>query len=263
MKSDELSAAVRAFRDEHQGATLSSSTLRDRVLASIARQRRWNSWRIASMVPVAALMVGSAALGAIGHWSKPDIAHVLAHFRSNSGNGTRNLERNRERERDLDHEPIEPVLPIAAPPPVVLTASVMAPQHPTPPKPQPPAHRPAAVAQPDDLTAQAENDAANQRAASAVQLDSKEVDLYQNAHRMHYDGSDPTRAIVAWEDYLSEFPEGKLAVDARYNLALCLIKSGRTADAERALEPFAAGSYGSYRRSEAGVLLRLLRENSR
>jgi TolA-binding protein len=50
-----------------------------------------------------------------------------------------------------------------------------------------------------------------------------------------------------------------LAVEARYNLALCLLKTGRLAEAESALRAFAGRRFGSYRRQQARHLLAGLR----
>ena len=45
------------------------------------------------------------------------------------------------------------------------------------------------------------------------------------------------------------------APEARYNRALSLVRLGRTQEARSALEPFANGAYGGYRKDEAKALL--------
>jgi hypothetical protein len=54
---------------------------------------------------------------------------------------------------------------------------------------------------------------------------------------------------------LAAAPNGSFAPEARYNRALSLIRLGRSSEAQSALAPFANGSYGVYRQSEARALL--------
>jgi hypothetical protein len=82
-----------------------------------------------------------------------------------------------------------------------------------------------------------------------------EWDLYGRAHRAHFVGDAPGRALAAWDAYLAAYPHGVFAPEARYNRALCLLRLGRRADATRALRPFADGRFGGYRRAEAEALL--------
>jgi TolA-binding protein len=87
-----------------------------------------------------------------------------------------------------------------------------------------------------------------------------ESTAYGRAHRAHFDGSEPARALAAWDDYLRLYPSGAFAPEARFNRALCLVRLGRVADAERALRPFSEGRVDGYRRAEADRLLAWLRE---
>ena len=81
------------------------------------------------------------------------------------------------------------------------------------------------------------------------------ADLFAEAHRLHFGGKDPERALAAWNRYLSAAPTGRFAPEARYNRALTLVRLGRSAEARTELEAFANGSYGEYRRAEARALL--------
>ena len=83
--------------------------------------------------------------------------------------------------------------------------------------------------------------------------------LYRAAHQLHFQDKNPIRALAAWDAYLAAFPKGKLAVEAHFNRALCLIKLGRTAEAAALLQEFATGAFGSYRRAGAADLLDALR----
>jgi len=84
--------------------------------------------------------------------------------------------------------------------------------------------------------------------------------LYRAAHQAHFADLDPARALTAWDAYLTAFPGGTFALEARYNRALCLIRLDRSAEARLALEPFARGDHGAYRRAEAAALLEALPE---
>jgi TolA-binding protein len=87
----------------------------------------------------------------------------------------------------------------------------------------------------------------------------RDLAAYRVAHRLHFGGAAPERALSAWRAYLEAFPQGVLAVEAHYNLALCLLKAGHSGEAERQLEAIARGRHGSYRSAEARGLLAALR----
>lgn len=82
--------------------------------------------------------------------------------------------------------------------------------------------------------------------------------LFAAAQRQHFVAHDPAAALRAWDAYLAAYPRGRLALEARYNRALTLVRLGRTGEARAALAPFAAGREGSYRQREASDLLRAL-----
>jgi hypothetical protein len=84
-------------------------------------------------------------------------------------------------------------------------------------------------------------------------------EVFANAHRAHFGGADPAAALAAWDDYLRRFPSGQFVPEARYNRAIDLLKLDRVAEARSALQPFADGVYGGYRRDEARAMLRSLR----
>lgn len=84
--------------------------------------------------------------------------------------------------------------------------------------------------------------------------------LYRRAHELHFRGGDPAAALAAWDAYLAAEPDGRFAVDARYNRALVLVRLGRHAEARAALAPFARGEVvpPGYRQSEAEQLVERL-----
>ena len=83
---------------------------------------------------------------------------------------------------------------------------------------------------------------------------------YGRAHRAHFEGGDPARALAGWNEYLRLYPQGAFVPEARFNRALCLVRVGRFTDAERALRPFSDGRFGGYRRADAERLLAWLQE---
>jgi hypothetical protein len=91
--------------------------------------------------------------------------------------------------------------------------------------------------------------------AGVAEDDQKSLSLYRHARQLHFVEQKPAAALAAWDAYLAAEPHGPLAVDARYDRGLCLVRLGRKTEARAALEPFAAGKYGSYRQSEARALL--------
>jgi hypothetical protein len=81
------------------------------------------------------------------------------------------------------------------------------------------------------------------------------LQLYQSAHELHFRKRDFGAALAAWEAYLIRAATGPLALEARYNRAVCLTRLGRSTEARSALLPFARGDYGGYRQAEANALL--------
>jgi len=120
-------------------------------------------------------------------------------------------------------------------------------------KPEAELARPAPITQPPVSSARA---AASVAASS---LSAERVDptltLYRIAHAAHFVDREPARALTAWDAYLEAAPNGAFAPEARYNRALSLIRLGRAQEARGALQPFANGAYGGYRKAEASALL--------
>jgi hypothetical protein len=85
-----------------------------------------------------------------------------------------------------------------------------------------------------------------------------ELELYRTAHRAHFTDHDSVAALAAWNAYLAKAPAGRFVLEARYNRALCLVRLERKAEARKALEPFARGAFGGYRKREATELLEVL-----
>ena len=85
-----------------------------------------------------------------------------------------------------------------------------------------------------------------------------ELAAYRVAHKEHFRGTDPKAALAAWDRYLAKFPDGRMALDAKYDRALVLVKLERWKEAREALAPFAATN-STYRRAEAAKILDAIR----
>ncbi|MCC6647484.1 MAG: hypothetical protein IT374_18170 [Polyangiaceae bacterium] len=79
--------------------------------------------------------------------------------------------------------------------------------------------------------------------------------LYRAAHELHFRGGAPGAAVAAWDRYLAAAPAGRFAAEAWFNRAVALLRAGREREGLAALQPFASGAYGAYRRDEARRLL--------
>lgn len=87
---------------------------------------------------------------------------------------------------------------------------------------------------------------------------------YRRAHRLHFTRKDYAAALSAWNEYLRVAPAGdQWLPEARFNRAIALHRLGRHGDARRALEPFASGVYGGYRRDEAKRLIEQLQPSDK
>jgi hypothetical protein len=95
-------------------------------------------------------------------------------------------------------------------------------------------------------------------AASTVTPSPDPRALYAQAHALPFHGNDPARALAAWDRYLaaaSRDIRSGFVLEARYNRAICLFRLGQREAAREALQPFADGRWGDYRRDEAQTLL--------
>lgn len=82
--------------------------------------------------------------------------------------------------------------------------------------------------------------------------------LYRRAFEAYRDHDD-ARALEDWDAYLAlAGPHGRFVPEAHFIRAATLLRLGRKADARDALERFARGDWGSYRRAEARALLQSL-----
>ncbi|MDC3962332.1 tetratricopeptide repeat protein [Polyangium jinanense] len=265
MNDDVLRAATRALRDDADASKGREAETRARVLATLKARRARKLAAIRVMVPLAAVLVGSVAWAEATH-RLPDVWYELKH---DLGFG-----------RDEEEAPAEamPNAPAAVPvaknvkgaaPAEVPAEKAAEPEVPPPSEPQVAsvdtvgaqivsAPKIAAAEPPKSSEKAADVAEAPAAAAPAPRVDTDDA-LYRAAHQAHFVTRDPGAALAAWDAYLRAAPRGRFAPEAHYNRALCLVRLGRTAEAERTLELFASGSFGGYRKAEAKALLDAMR----
>jgi hypothetical protein len=236
MSDDLLESATRALREEGDEPADGSFT-RARVMASLHQGRVKRRTRLAFVLPLAACLAGGTAWGA-ATGRLPAVFHAISNMVSYTSSAPPPSKPSGVRAPATSATPAEPpveAVPVVEPPP--LSA---------PPVPQPSAQpaRPAFSAPP----------AASAAPSSSAAFSDRDGDLYRLAHDAHFASHDYARALVGWDAYLRAAPSGRLATEARFNRALCLLRLGRDEEAKRALQPFALGTFG-YRQAESQQLL--------
>jgi TolA-binding protein len=233
MNDDLLQAAKRALREESAEDTNDGRFTRARVMASLHQGKVKRRTRLAFILPLAACLAAGTAWGA-ATGRLPAMFHAVGQLVGY---------------RNPSHEASEPPAKprastgnskAAAPAVVAPVTPTPAPLIEPPPVPAKIAATPSAKPTPS-------------LGASAAFQDT-DGDLYRLAHEAHFTSHDYARALTGWNAYLHAAPNGRLATEARYNRAICLLRLGRDAEARQALEPFASGKMG-YRKNEARDLL--------
>ncbi|WP_437729680.1 tetratricopeptide repeat protein [Sorangium sp. So ce1335] len=286
MKDDVLREAARALREEAGASRARRDETRARVMRSLKAQRARRLTTVRVAVPLAAVLVGSAAWASAARWFPDawnDLASQLGLSVADPPDAppappmSRALPSpRRAAEADAPAPPPpEPEAP-APPPPEPSSVAELAPPAPLPAPPLSPSAPPESAPAPRRapvvaVAPRARSSSSAPVAASPAKPAQPPADdpqaiqrppagpdadaLYQAAHRAHFVDRNPSAALAAWNDYLAAAPRGRFAVEAQYNRALCLVRLGRTDEARRALEPFAQGAFGGYRQTESRSLL--------
>jgi hypothetical protein len=241
---DLLSRAARSLQEETEGPSSAARFTRLRVMASLRETQVKRRTQTVLLLPFAACLAATAAWGMA--------AGVVPDIRSSI---TRALG------IDPPPEPAPPPKPKPAPrkPPLQRAPEAPAPLENAVPAP-PPAPIEELAPEPSVRPAPARILTIDPRKHPKTAASDPAHELYRAAHEAHFVAHDCARALAGWEAYLRAAPSGQLAVEARYNRALCLVRLGRSEQARSALEPFARGSAGSYRQREAAGLLEVLGE---
>ncbi len=267
MSDDLLRRAAQALREESENGDAGERFTRARVMAGLQQNAGRRRLRLAFALPLAACFAAATAFGMKGQttriWHEVTEALGITHTEQAPRTKTNAAPRSTAK-------PVEKPTPVEAPAVEAPTVEAT-----TAPEPPPPTPVEAARAAPSAVHApRLERNAPSAAVAptSSAEPAPAPVDpppnppeatdpaheLYRVAHQAHFVEHDFASALRAWDAYLAAAPNGRFAPEARYNRALCLVRLGRKDDAERALRPFADGSYGTYRRDEAKALIEAL-----
>ena len=266
----DLGEALDALRSLGEGA--GDPGTRERVLESLDRRGQHRRTLMSVAIVVGLSLTGTTAWGLISGWLPAVVRTITdeppAKLTPPPPVEKRSAAAKKQRAPAPAVPPtvvVEPTVveppPVPVQPPPVVTPAVVARPRPRPPSVPEPAPEPSPPADLVAPPAAAPVAPAELRPVEAAPL--AELRLYRVAHSAHFRGNDPERALKAWDAYLSEWPNGKLALEARWNRALVLVKLARVDAAMRALEPFAAGTAGGYRQAEARRLVEALRRGRR
>jgi hypothetical protein len=233
---DLLEEAVSALREDGESDDAQHRFTRARVMASLHQGTVKRRTRLAFVLPIAATFIATSAWGV------------------SSGRAIVWL----EEIRTVFGFPSEPKPPPEAPKAKAPSRAPRALEA----KPQRPVEEVAAIPPPPPVAEEIEKPAPERvpvpaSAAPDAGLDA-ELELYRTAHRAHFTERDSEAALAGWDAYLAKAPKGRFVLEARYNRALCLVRLERKAEARKALEPFARGAFGDYRKREASELLEVL-----
>ncbi len=235
---------VRALRETRDGASADPAATRQRILAAAYGRARRRRAVLSVCVSLATVLLLSSAWAAVSG----KLPRVLALV----GLGPTVMHQRGPDARQSDGAPAgagetTAAVPVAASP--AATAPV-----------SPEISAPATAPQPAGGIESNPAQRSQRPRAAPVPLSDAAADaeesLYEAAHREHFVVRDPGAALGAWDAYLAAYPDGRFALEARYNRALCLVRLSRKQEARAALVPFAEGRYGGgYRRAEARELL--------
>lgn len=231
MSDDLLKAATQALKAETAEGADDGRFTRARVMASLHQGKLKRRTRLAFILPLAACLAAGTAWGA-ATGRLPAMFHAISQAVSYTAKAP-------------EPTPAVPAPSVTAPLARALPAEPIVEPVPAPEKPKPqPTPKAEAIVSAKPAPA---------LSASAAFQDT-DGDLYRLAHEAHFTSHDYGRALSGWDAYLRAAPRGRLATEARYNRAICLLRLGRDAEARQALEPFASGKMG-YRQNEAQQLL--------
>ncbi len=261
---DQLSQMARALRDSRTGQHESPESSRAVILTDVATKRRRRRIGVVWLVPLAAVLVLSTAVAAVGPARRVSWKRYLE--RLAGGDDERApVAAAQNYVTTPASRPVEPPPPEDAAPTTTEPEPAMM-KDPTQAKVsevRAAARRPAriekvakgAITQPEEAPKSAETSEEPAKGPAPSVLPDEDGLLYARAHEAHFVQRNAAAALTAWDAYLAARPEGRFALEARYNRALCLVRLARLDEAKAALEPFRDGRFGSYRRVEATRLL--------
>jgi len=238
MSKDLLDEATRALRESEPVSEFEARATRARVLLGLQQTRIRRRTRLAFLLPLAASFVAVSAWGAASGQARVVLDRLERFVAVTVGkpSNARPPAGNRAPLPALSAVNEEPATRASLPEAEAVPA-------------------PAPVAPAAAEPAPARTSASAFASAGHFERADPTLSLYRSAHAAHFVERDPAHALAAWDAYLRAAPNGEFAPEARYNRALSLVRLGRNEEAQRALEPFANGAYGNYRKAEARALL--------
>lgn len=251
MSDDLLSKMTRALAEEHDGTTAVPGATRARVVRTLAeRKPRRKKW-LAVGIPAFVLFGGSTAWAAATGNLPPVMQKVVAVLIGDVA---------------VDEPAAE--APVAqrsgkwAPPPTPIEEATALVEEEVEEEPEEETVEPQveeAKSEPPKIASVASNPkpttADRPTNADLPPEDHTALVTYRAAHRAHFRQGDCAGAVSGYRKYLREQPSGTFALEAKYNLGVCLIRMGQTAEAKRLLQPFADGAHGNYRKEKSQELI--------
>lgn len=262
MSDELLGKASRALREAGGFEEEEAALVRARILATTGERKRKRARKVIVLVPLAAVLVATTALATTDEGFSRAVRSLVALLGDtetapapmDDAEAAPKVARSRgavvKEPEQLTEPPIDEtdegsdLVPEVAPAP----APAMVEERTTP------SPRPAAA----NAKAEAAEPNPSPSAPEAVEAPPADLARFQRAYRLHFVDKDYEHALLAWEGYLRTSPGGQLAVEARYNRAMALVRLGRHREARIALEPFARGAFDGYRQSEARAILSAL-----
>jgi TolA-binding protein len=259
--TDQLDAAVRALREECEGASPRAEKTLARLLDDTTAVRRGSIRRQRVFVAMAAVLaISSAAAASV---KRLGLAHFTSVDPGASGSSAR--ERAARPPSEPHREAEEPLVVAAARAPSASAEGVKSGAREgdagavTAPDPRRERlHGSIPIAPHPAASGSGRSPASREAPAATRDTPSPDDAAYARAHRLHFHAADPAAALSAWDDYLSAYPNGRFAPEAHYNRAIALLRLQRFSEARQALEPFARGDYGAYHVDQARALLQSL-----
>lgn len=253
---DEASAALRATRGDTTHADDTLARIQHSLEKRATRGATRRLFRASTSRPalrVAAAFALALAIGTTGYAAFLSGSETLRGFvglRGSHHEQTPSARRGRAKPAQVEEHPRPPPV-TSVEPDVPKDASKLAPDEAERKAVLPRSTRPSVRARAIAAAHTQASDASESSEAHLAQRDR----LYREAHELHFVIRDYAAALSAWDQYLQFASDAPLAVEARYNRALCLVRLGSYRAAREALGAIARGEQGAYRQREARALL--------
>lgn len=264
MSDDLLNQFTKALADEYDGATAAPEASRARIIRTLAeRKPRQKKWLVVG-IPLFALLGGSTAWAAASGQLRPLVEQAgvaLGILEQPAESVADSAKGGNQSGKPLSGaaKAQETMVPTA--PALETTEEVAQVEHTReeqaieeqPQETQ--VGRKATAGTSMEKQTSSQSDAALRKQQERTDAEAKALAAYRVGHDAQFARGDCQAAVAAYQSYLETYPNGNFTLEARYNRSVCLVQLGRSIEARQQLEPFAAGTYGNYRRSSAQALI--------